>query len=149
VVSSTPQPHFTPGKGQVPILQEAGWAPGPVWTGGKSRPQRHSIPDRPTCSQLLYRLSYLAHTHTHTHTHICISICIYICMYINIHTHTHTHIYIHRVYDSYLCGFTCGRKLYEKVTLQFVLIIWFLVLSLFSTGLHPYLCMCDPSVHSP
>jgi len=38
VVSSTPRPHFTPGKDPVPILQEAGWAPGPVWTGGKSRP---------------------------------------------------------------------------------------------------------------
>ena len=40
VVSSTPRPHFTPGKHPVPILQEAGWAPGPVWTGGKSRPHR-------------------------------------------------------------------------------------------------------------
>jgi len=38
VVSSTPRPHFTPGKDPVHILQEAGWAPGPVWTGGKSRP---------------------------------------------------------------------------------------------------------------
>ena len=38
MVSSTPRPHFTPGKEPVPILQEAGWAPGPVWTGGKSRP---------------------------------------------------------------------------------------------------------------
>jgi len=48
VVSSTPRPHFTTGKDPVPILQEAGWAPGPVWTGGKSRPHRDSIPDRPT-----------------------------------------------------------------------------------------------------
>jgi len=31
VVSSTPRPHFTPGKEPVPILQEAGWTPGPVW----------------------------------------------------------------------------------------------------------------------
>ena len=61
VVSSTPWPHFTPGKDQVPILQEAGWAPGPVWTGGKSRPHRDSIPDRPARSQSLYRLSYPAH----------------------------------------------------------------------------------------
>ena len=38
VVSSTPRPYFTPGKDPVPIVQEAGWAPGPVWTGGKSRP---------------------------------------------------------------------------------------------------------------
>jgi len=48
VVSSTSRPHFTPGKDLVLILQDAGWAPGPVWTGGKSRPHRHSIPDRPT-----------------------------------------------------------------------------------------------------
>jgi len=53
VVSSTPRPHFTPGKDPVPILQEAGWAPGPVWTGGKSRPHRDSIPDRPVRSSVV------------------------------------------------------------------------------------------------
>ena len=58
VVSSTPRPHFTPGKDPVPIVQDAGWAQGPVWTGGKSRPYRNSIPDRPTRSQSLYWLSY-------------------------------------------------------------------------------------------
>jgi len=42
----------TPGKDPVPIVQEAGWAPGSVWTGGKSRPHR------PARSQSLYRLSY-------------------------------------------------------------------------------------------
>ena len=52
VVSSTPRPHFTPGKDPVPILQEAGWAPGPVWTVGKSRPHRDSIPDRPARSSV-------------------------------------------------------------------------------------------------
>jgi hypothetical protein len=62
VVSSTPWPHFTPGKDPVPILQEAGWAPGPVWTGGKSRPHRDSILDRPARNQSLYRLSYPAAT---------------------------------------------------------------------------------------
>jgi len=61
VVSSTPWPHFDPGKDTVPILQEAGWAPGPVWTSGKSRPHRDSIPDCPAPSQPLYRLSYRAH----------------------------------------------------------------------------------------
>jgi len=53
VVSSTPRLHFTPGKDPVPILQEAEWAPGPVWTGGKSRPHRDSIPDGPARSQSL------------------------------------------------------------------------------------------------
>jgi len=47
VISSTPRPHFTPGKESVHIVQEAGWAPGVVWTGGKSRRHRDSIPDRP------------------------------------------------------------------------------------------------------
>ena len=61
MVSSTPRPHFTPGKYLVPILQEAGWAPGPVWMGGKYRLHRKSIPDRPARSQSLYRLSYQAH----------------------------------------------------------------------------------------
>ena len=60
VVSSTPRPHFTPGKDPVPIVQEGGWASGPVWTGGKSRPHRQSIPDPPACSQSLYRLNYPA-----------------------------------------------------------------------------------------
>jgi len=52
VVSSTPRPHFTPAKDPVPILQEAGWAPGPVRTGGNSRPHRDSIPDRPARSSV-------------------------------------------------------------------------------------------------
>jgi hypothetical protein len=60
VVNSTPQPHFTPGKDPVPIVQEAGWAPGPVWKGGKSRLTGIRSPDRPARSQSLYRLSYLA-----------------------------------------------------------------------------------------
>ena len=58
VVSSTPWPHFTPGKDPVPIVQETGWAPGPVWTRGKSRPHRDSTPDLQARSQSLY----LAHT---------------------------------------------------------------------------------------
>jgi hypothetical protein len=28
--------HLTPGKDPVPIVQEAGWAPGPVWTGAEN-----------------------------------------------------------------------------------------------------------------
>ena len=41
-----------PGKDLVPILQEGGWAPGPVWKGGKSPPHRDSIPDRPVRSSV-------------------------------------------------------------------------------------------------
>ena len=32
-VSSTPRPLFTPGKDPVPIVEEVGWVPGPIWTG--------------------------------------------------------------------------------------------------------------------
>ena len=68
MVSSTPRPHFIPGEDPVPILLEAGWAAGPVWTGGKSRPHRDSIPDRPARSQSLYRLSYWAHGNNNIET---------------------------------------------------------------------------------
>ena len=52
VVSSTPRPHFTPWNDPVPILQEAWWAAGPVWTGGKSRPHWDSIPNLPVRSSV-------------------------------------------------------------------------------------------------
>jgi len=52
VISNTPRPYFTPVKDPVPIVQEAGWAPGTVWTDGKSRPYRDSIPDRPARSSV-------------------------------------------------------------------------------------------------
>ena len=44
-VSVTPQPHFTPGKDPVPIVQEAGWDPGPVWTDAENlASHQYSIP---------------------------------------------------------------------------------------------------------
>ena len=52
MVSSTPRPHFVPAIDPIPIVQESGWAPGPVWTGGNSRPHRDSIPDRPARSSV-------------------------------------------------------------------------------------------------
>ena len=66
VVSSTPQPQFTPRKDPVPITKGAGWAPGSVLTGRKSLPHRDLIPDRPAHSQSLYRLSYGAHVSIRT-----------------------------------------------------------------------------------
>ena len=42
-------------------MQEAGWAPGPVWTGAENLvPTGIRPPDRPARSQSLYRLSYRA-----------------------------------------------------------------------------------------
>ena len=55
---------FTPGKDPVHIVQEAGWATGPVWTGAENlAPTRIRSPDRPAGSQSLYRLNYPAHFH--------------------------------------------------------------------------------------
>ena len=41
-----------PRESPVSILQEDGWATGLVWTGGKSRPHRDSIPSRPARSSV-------------------------------------------------------------------------------------------------
>ena len=50
---------FTPGKDPVPIVQEAGWAPEPVWMGSENlSPSGIRSPDRPARSESLYRLSY-------------------------------------------------------------------------------------------
>ena len=42
----TPRPgRFTPGKDPISIVQEAGWASGPVWKGAENlAPHRDSIP---------------------------------------------------------------------------------------------------------
>ena len=42
----------TPGKDPVPIVQEAGWAPDPVWTGAENL-----APDRPARNETLHRLN--------------------------------------------------------------------------------------------
>ena len=57
-----PQPLFTTEKDTVPIVQEAGWAPGPVWIGAENLATTGiRSPDRPARSQSLYRLRYPAH----------------------------------------------------------------------------------------
>ena len=57
---STPRlGRSTPGKGPVPIVQEDGWALGPVWTGGENLgPTGIRFPDRQARSEPPYPLSY-------------------------------------------------------------------------------------------
>jgi len=57
---STPRPgRLTPGKDPVPIVLEAGWAPGSVWTGAENLALNGiRSPDRPARSELQYRLRY-------------------------------------------------------------------------------------------
>jgi hypothetical protein len=58
-VNVTPRPLSTPGKDPVPVVTEAGWVPGPVWTGAENlAPTEIRSPDLPTRSQSPYRLSY-------------------------------------------------------------------------------------------
>ena len=50
---------FTPGKDPVPIVQEAGWAPGPVWTDVENlAPTGIGSLDCPARSKSLYQLCY-------------------------------------------------------------------------------------------
>jgi hypothetical protein len=58
---STPRiGRFTPReRDPVPILEEAGWAPGPVWTDAENpAPNGIRSPERPVRSESLYRLRY-------------------------------------------------------------------------------------------
>jgi hypothetical protein len=70
--------RFTPGKDPVPIVQEAGWAPGPAWTYAKNRtPTRIWSPEHPVCSQSLYQLSYPVHSlcvYIYHTTSVCVSV---------------------------------------------------------------------------
>ena len=61
--AARPGRTLQPGKDPIPILQEAGWAPESAWEGGKSRPHRDSIPDRPARNQSLYRLGFPAYSY--------------------------------------------------------------------------------------
>ena len=48
-----PRPLLIPGKDPVPIVQEPGWAPGPVWTGAENLdPTGIRSQDRPTRSSV-------------------------------------------------------------------------------------------------
>jgi len=45
VVNDTPRPFYPRERDPVPIVQEATWAPGPVWTGAENLAlNRDSIP---------------------------------------------------------------------------------------------------------
>ena len=62
MVSVTLQPLYPRVIDPVPIVREAGWASGPVWTVAENlAPTRIRTPDRPVHSESLYRLSYPGH----------------------------------------------------------------------------------------
>ena len=59
MVNATPRTiHLREGE-PVPTVREAGWAPGPVWTGAENlAPTGIRSPDGPARSESLYRLSF-------------------------------------------------------------------------------------------
>jgi hypothetical protein len=60
VFNVTARPLYSQERDPVPIVWEAGWAPGPVWTGEENlTPTAIRSPDLPARSESLYRLSYL------------------------------------------------------------------------------------------
>ena len=81
-VSPTPRPLYP--RERPGTHYTGGWVdPGPVWTGGKSRPHWDSVPDRPARSSVAIPTELPdphTHTHTHTHTHIYIYIHTHICV---------------------------------------------------------------------
>jgi len=59
VVNATSRPLYPRERDPVPTVQEAGWAPGPVWTGAENLAFIGiRSPDLPTRSQSLYLQSY-------------------------------------------------------------------------------------------
>ena len=59
MVNATPRPLYPRERDPVPIVQEAGWAPGPVRTGAENLSLTGiRSPDRPARSESLYLLSY-------------------------------------------------------------------------------------------
>ena len=60
MVNSTPWPLYPRERDRVPIVHEAGWTPGPVWTRAENLiPTEFRSPDRPARSESLCRLRRL------------------------------------------------------------------------------------------
>jgi hypothetical protein len=59
MVNGTPRPLYHREEDPVLIMEEGGWAPGPVWTGEENLASTGiRSTDRPARSEPLYRLSY-------------------------------------------------------------------------------------------
>ena len=59
MVNATPRPLYPQENAPISIVKEAGWAPGPVWTGADNHAHTGiPSPDRQARSDSLYRLRY-------------------------------------------------------------------------------------------
>jgi len=87
----------TSGKDPVPIVQEAGWAPGPVWTSAPTGILRK------TYIHIYVHTHTHTHKHTHTQTHTHTNTHTNTHTYTQTHTHTHTHRHTHTHTQVPLC----------------------------------------------
>jgi hypothetical protein len=63
VVNATPWPLHPRERVPIPIVQDAWWAPGPVWTAAENLvPTGIRSPDRPYRSESLYPVRYPSQT---------------------------------------------------------------------------------------
>jgi hypothetical protein len=76
VVNATPRQIYTEKEIRLPIVQESGWAPGPVWTGAENHaPTGIRLPDRPTRSDSLYPLRYPGSVCARARVCVCVCAC--------------------------------------------------------------------------
>jgi hypothetical protein len=60
MINATPRPLYSRERDPIPIVREAGWTPGAVWTGAENLACTGiRSPDRQARSKSLYRLRYL------------------------------------------------------------------------------------------
>jgi len=72
VVNATARPLYPRERDPGPVVQDAGWAPGPVWTGAENLATIWMrSPNRPTRSDPLNRLSYRGPPNIHKTLHVC------------------------------------------------------------------------------
>ena len=131
------QPHApaasTPVKDPVPIAQEVGWAPGQVWTGGKSRPHRHSIPDRSgTVTRRKLPFVYSKrHNYVTLQPEVISGTCHVLSRSCRVTLHTLLSQYLNNfiilcpLHFSVYCNFTCKYALTSRILhLVQILLIW-------------------------
>ena len=76
VVNATPRPLYPHERDPVPIVQDGGWAPGPVWTGAENlAPTGIRSVDRPARSESLYRLRYSSPRKVHVSSGMSVCVC--------------------------------------------------------------------------
>jgi hypothetical protein len=112
-----PRLLFMPRKEPVPTVQEAGWAPGPVWTGAENLALTGiRSPNQPACSQSLYRLCYLAHVPANSWQEILQNILcrrLHACARARARTHTRAraHTHTHRVWSFKILSYLQIHKM--------------------------------------